>query len=176
MARDTLRLAQITDLHLRWHQPGTSPSFKRRSRLMPELLAEAIEQIKALDVDLLALTGDVLDVPDYVIANDEWIAHDRAQWLAEAEQDYQMIRGLLDASGLTYRVLPGNHDNQPAMALVFGDQSRTFDVAGHRVVCFWDREGEYHVPRRLGRERMLMASSNPLPSGLRSGCRTKPLH
>ncbi|MBI5834410.1 MAG: HAD-IIIA family hydrolase [Armatimonadetes bacterium] len=158
-----LRLAQITDLHLRWHQPGGSPSFKRRSRLMPELLAEAIEQIKTLDVDLLALTGDVLDVPDYVVANDEWIAHDRAQWLAEAEQDYRLIRELLDASGLLYRVLPGNHDNQGAMARVFGHQSRIVEVGGHRVVCFWDREGEYHVPRRLGAERIMAEEQLALP-------------
>jgi len=151
-----LRLAQITDLHLRWHQPGSSPSFKRRSRLMPELLAEAIQQIKDLNVDLLALTGDVLDVPDYVVARDEWIAHDREQWLAEAEQDYRLVRDLLDSSGLRYRVLPGNHDNQPAMARVFGHLPRTFDLSGHRVVCFWDREGEHHVPRRLGAERLLM--------------------
>lgn len=130
-----LRLAQFTDLHARLHQSGTSDSPERLSRVVPELLPRALAR---LDVDFVALTGDLLDVPDS--------GREPAAILA----DYRWLRATLEAWGGRWCVLPGNHDDSAAMLAVFGDLPREWHVDGWRLVSFWDEEGDAHVPQRRG--------------------------
>ena len=48
----------------------------------------------------------------------------------------------------------GNHDNRELTKHVFGHLPSDQVVAGHRVLCFWDEEGDDdNVPQRLGAER-----------------------
>ena len=148
-----MRLAQITDLHARWHLPGTSRAAKRRSRLMPELFAEALGLCVDRGAQLIAVTGDLLDVPDYILEHDDYYDYRRDLFEREAEADYRLLRGLLDQTGLPYVVLPGNHDWIAVMQRVFGDRPAVMDLNGYRVASFWDRDFYSHVPRRLDRER-----------------------
>lgn len=145
-----MRIAQITDLHLRHHQPGSSAANLRRSRLMPELFGQALENIRRQDVDLLAVTGDLLDMPVWLVGPD-WGFHldEAAPWLAWAEADYRLLKRLLNDSGLRYTVLPGNHDVPKVMWRVFNRDENVFDIAGHRIVRFCDEEYECHMPRRF---------------------------
>jgi D-glycero-D-manno-heptose 1,7-bisphosphate phosphatase len=148
-----MRIAQITDLHLRHHLPGVTQN-KRRIRHMAELFPRALDTIAQQQVDLVAVTGDLVDVPD-------WLMHplggfeydDAAIWRDAALKDYQLVRDALDASGLRYMVLPGNHDDESLMWQVFDAEANAIDVAGHRVIRFCDREWEYHMPRRFTPQR-----------------------
>ncbi len=149
-----MRIAQITDLHLRHHQPGTSAVGSRRSRLMASLLEKAIRQISDEKADLLALTGDLLDAPFWLSRPTPGFAGDDVgYWSQVVEADYRLIKELLDESGLRYMVLPGNHDWNEAMWRVFDPAANAMDVAGRRVLRFCDNEHEGNVAYRFHPQR-----------------------
>ena len=115
-----MRIAQITDLHLRHFLPGTCPVTARLGRMMPDLLPQALEQIKKQQVDVLVVTGDLLDVPGWVENLPRGFEVDDNQlWAEAAAKDYRLIKKMLDDSRLEYMVLPGNHDLPQAMWQVF---------------------------------------------------------
>lgn len=154
-----VRIAQITDLHLRHHQPGLAGINARRARLMPELFQEALNRIAQQEVDLIAVTGDLLDVPAWVIDPPRGFQmDDMGPWLEAAERDYRLLRRMLDAVGVPYIVLPGNHDDERVMWRVFDRGANTLDVAGFRVVRFCDHEHAGHRPRRFLDQRVLWES------------------
>lgn len=154
-----MRLAHLTDLHARRHLPGTSRLVQRRSRLAPDLFAEALDLCRRRGADAVAVTGDLLDVPDYILSGDDYYNYRRDLFEQETEADYRLLRHLLDQSGLPWVALPGNHDWIAVMSRVFGDRPLTMDVGGYRLVSFWDRDHDAHVPRRLDRERTLWESA-----------------
>lgn len=139
-----MRIVHLTDLHLRCHLPGTSSIKTRRSRAMLAALARVAPRISALEPDLLALTGDLLDYPL------EHAADPRFRSLALA--DLAALREALKPLACTQIVLPGNHDVDELCAQVFPPM-RECVVAGYRVFAFGDREGPGHVPLRCGQER-----------------------
>lgn len=150
-----MRIAQITDLHARHFLPGNAIRSACESRTAFNLLPEALKLIAAWEPDLLAITGDILDVPLYTLRPTDYYAPDIAHWPELARKDYQAIKDILDASGLRTTVLPGNHDLDAAFWDVFDPEPRTFEIAGHTVARFYDREGFMHVPQRIHRERDL---------------------
>jgi histidinol-phosphate phosphatase family protein len=163
-----MRIAHITDLHLRHHLPGTASLNARRSRQMATLFAEALRQARQQGADLVALTGDLLDVPSWLTSPVPGFLMDEPDtWRAAAASDYQLLREMLDECGLPYLVLPGNHDDPSLMGRVFDLRSDTRDVAGHRIARFCDYEHEGHVPRRYVPSRdlfdALMADDSGLP-------------
>lgn len=149
-----MRIAQITDFHLRQATPGTASMPRRRSREMAKLLERALAQIAAQRVDLLAVTGDLVDVPNWLIQPVPGFTLDVPEpWRRAVLEDYRLIRRMLDATGLRYCVLPGNHDHEELLWQVFDPDANVIEVAGHRVVRFCDREHDAHVPRRFIPER-----------------------
>ena len=62
------RLLHFTDMHLRWHLPGTATDPLRRSREMPAVLERLGAGLKAHSPAGLVLSGAVLDVPAPVVA------------------------------------------------------------------------------------------------------------
>ncbi len=140
-----IRIAHITDFHLRHHLPGTSTATKIISRHMPDILARVVARIRAHKPDLLVVSGDLVDVPPHGL-------HTRAV-LRATEQDLRLIRRLLARAGCRLCVVPGNHDHFHKVTRVFDNLPRNFICAGHRVVSFWDEETDFHVPRRLLAER-----------------------
>jgi D-glycero-D-manno-heptose 1,7-bisphosphate phosphatase len=148
-----MRIAHVTDLHLRWYQPGSSPANRRRSRDMVERFKEVLQQIRQEKVDLLVLTGDLLDAPSWLWENTYGFeTDDPALWLPAVEQDYQLVKQMLDDSGLRYLTLPGNHDHMGLYRKVFNPEP-IVDIAGYRFVSFFDVEGDGHFPRRFMHER-----------------------
>ncbi len=149
-----MRIAQITDLHLRHHLPGSADIPRRRSRAMAWMFPRALEEARAAGADLVAVTGDLLDVPS-------WLSHpepgfetdDPPSWRAAATADYRWVKACLDGCGMPYLVLPGNHDHEELFASVLDLSERRRDIAGHRVIRFTDREHAGHVPRRFAGER-----------------------
>jgi histidinol-phosphate phosphatase family protein len=137
--------------------PGHPYSFRRRGRLIPELLPRALEIAREARADLIALTGDLVDVPDMIARGDDYYELPRAERLAQAERDYRLLKQLLDASRIAYAVLPGNHDHASTLWKVFPRRNDYWDLPqGYRIVRFTDVEGDQHVPRRLDRERHLL--------------------
>ena len=117
----TCRVAQITDLHLRQTLAGSSSCVDRRSREMPQLLAKALRHLAGHNVDMVALTGDLVDVPNYILEHDDYYAYPCQEILAAAETDYRWLKETLEQAGLPYMVLPGNHDAEAVMRRVFGE-------------------------------------------------------
>jgi hypothetical protein len=140
-----MRIAHLTDIHLRHHLPGTSEKTERQCRRMPELLPQALQRIADAKVDLLALTGDLIESPEQITRE----THE------QAVHDYQMIRDHLHASGLRYIITPGNHDHEPAMWEVFPRNDDVVEIAGLTIARYCDREYPPHIPRRTGRSAEL---------------------
>ena len=126
---------------------------------MSELLNHALAHFKARAVDLIVVTGDLVDVPTFILEPNDYYHMPVAPWLPLVEADYRQIKALLDNAGIPYVVLPGNHDYEPLMWQVFDRSCNVVDIqAGtsdtpYRVARFCDREWEGHVPRRFDRER-----------------------
>ena len=147
----TLRIAQITDLHARGSILGESRHAQRLCRDVWTLLPLALERVAKAGVDLLVLTGDLVDAPDYLCVwpNAEVQDDDARRVLV----DYQRLKAMLDQSCLRYLVLPGNHDADYLMWRVFGRGEDEFDLGGFRIARFIDHETDNHIPRRLGEDR-----------------------
>jgi len=162
-----MRIAQLTDLHLRDSLWGPCAVSRRRSHHMVRLLTIALEQIKKRNVDLLVVTGDLLDVPSWIERPMPGFQYDTPDvWQAAALRDYQLVRRMLDESQLKYMVLPGNHDAPSLMWQVFDQQADEMDVAGWRVVRFCDYEHEgnqahRYSPQRLRWDELVAAEDGP---------------
>lgn len=149
-----LVLGQITDLHARQHLPGSCPANRRRSREAFKLLGEALETLKNQGAEHVAITGDLLDVPQCVLAPDNRFRYPTEAWRNLARRDYEAMKQILDHAGLPYTVLPGNHDDELTFYQVFGTGPTVLDLPqGYRLLRFDDREWAGHVPRRFDRER-----------------------
>ncbi len=127
---EACRLAHITDLHWRQAIPGTSGCHNRKSRLIPSGLSDALQAIKKEGIGIVALTGDLLDVPDGELS---------PQMLDWVEKDYVSLKKTLDESGLKYMVVPGNHDHVEIMFKVF-EKRRQLVHEGYELVGFFDFE------------------------------------
>ena len=67
MSGERLRILHLTDLHLRQSLPGTAQQPKRLSRDMPDILRCLGDRLDEWSPDVIALTGDLLDVPEDVV-------------------------------------------------------------------------------------------------------------
>ncbi|NOZ29765.1 MAG: hypothetical protein GXP39_17190 [Chloroflexi bacterium] len=140
-----MRIAHISDLHLRHHLPGTSDLPQRRCRAVPELFAQAVRRMREERPDLLIVTGDLLDYP--------LDALDDPEMQARGERDLHLIAGLLDQVGCPYVVVYGNHDHPDLVRRVFDPLCADHVFGGYRLLCFHDKEAADHFPERRERER-----------------------
>ncbi len=140
-----LRIAHISDLHLRAALPGTSSVSRRLSRQVPGLLAEALRAIREAAPDLVAVTGDLVDHPLYDLRD--------SRLAAAGERDLRLVRQAFDSLACPVAFLPGNHDAPELFRRVFADQQVDFDVKGWRILVFNDEEVDCHAPQRMGGER-----------------------
>jgi 3',5'-cyclic-AMP phosphodiesterase len=165
-----LRIGHISDLHLRQHLSGTSAVAARRSRDMPGLLVEALRALRGAEVDVVVITGDLIDHPHE--------PQDTVQNLRDGELDLLLVAEALAQLPCPWAVLPGNHDHPELFQRVFGSQPREIEVQGTRIISFfdWDRplptalEADnvpVNVPRRVGAERRcfadVLADTDPRP-------------
>ncbi len=129
----------------------------RRSREVLAKFADALQEAVRREVDVIAITGDLLDVPHFLIDGIArgFVMPEAEAWMAGVEKDYETIRELLEKTGLPYAVLPGNHDLPSVFFKVFPEQPE-LKVKGFRVVSFCDYEHEGNVPRRFMPARGLL--------------------
>lgn len=153
-----MRIAHITDPHVRRHVPGSSVLPTRRSREAAELFERAVADAVRRGCDVLAITGDLVDVPGYLFARDRDTRADAALWDL-VRRDYRWIRQVLDDSGLPWIALPGNHDSAVVMREEFGPQPYVVDHGGVRFISFWDRETRDHTPQRVLSDRRRFESA-----------------
>ncbi|MEZ4708676.1 MAG: metallophosphoesterase [Caldilineaceae bacterium] len=142
-----MKIAHISDLHMRYHLYGSAAVPDRLSRLMPDRLTKAVSQIVADAPDLLVLSGDLLDYPieDMESAN--------PMTPALGLGDLRLIAQILEDASCPLALVHGNHDNRELVRQVFAHAPDEQVVAGHRVLCFWDEEDDDNVPRRIAAER-----------------------
>ncbi|MCZ7600386.1 MAG: hypothetical protein M5U09_25330, partial [Gammaproteobacteria bacterium] len=138
---------------------GTSRLVQRRGRLAPDLFAEALDLCRRRSADAVAVTGDLLDVPDYILSGDDYYNYRRDLFEQETETTTACSATCWTSRDCRGWRCPGNHDWIAVMSRVFGDRPLTMDVGGYRLVSFWDRDHDAHVPRRLDRERTLWESA-----------------
>jgi hypothetical protein len=149
------RLLHFTDMHLRINQPGTATDPLRLSRSMPAALDRLAKRIKKFSPDVLIMSGDLLDVPDEVIAGGTPDDHSHEEWVEKAKADFQLIRDWFETTDVPYVVVPGNHDHEGAFAGVFGPPPKPRDIAGLRFFCFWDELANDKQPLRTDARKAL---------------------
>lgn len=109
-----MRFAHITDLHARYALPNSSRFPARRSRCIRSLFSRALDFLKKeWRVDLLLITGDLVDVPFYAIERKD------PEILSLAREDYLWIYRCLEDIGIPYLVFWGNHDDKDTFQHVF---------------------------------------------------------
>lgn len=97
-----LKIAQITDLHI-----GGDYNGKYKVKENFEKVIQAIPK----DIDLLIITGDVVD--------DERVAYVNPE---DVEKNYNYVRDFIESNIKSdYLVLGGNHDDMNILKDVFGD-------------------------------------------------------
>lgn len=153
-----MRIAHITDPHIRRHVPGSAVIPTRRSREAAALFERAIADAVQRGCDVLAVTGDLVDVPDYLFDRDRDTRADGELWQL-VRLDYRWIREVLDGSGVPWIALPGNHDSHRVMRDEFGPRPYVVDHGGVRFVSFWDRETGDHTPQRILTDRRRFESA-----------------
>jgi len=147
-----MRIGHLSDSHLRRSIPGTSEIAIRLCREAPRLLEAALAALRAEGADIVVVTGDLLDLPGYQLDGDS-----SAELRAAVREDYELVRELLDASGLPYLVVPGNHDDAAIMGEVFAERGQpgtgVLEFGGVRFAAFWDAaDPATHEPLRVGAE------------------------
>ena len=154
-----MRIAHLSDFHARRHVAGHPQILKRRARLAPDLLAQAIAEISTHSPDVLAVTGDLVDVPFYGM-NDPEI-------LDRTKQDLDLLKGIINRIDCPVIYLYGNHDHPGSFRDIFGDQTLDQTIDGYRFVTFLDDEVRDNTAERLGdqRERFdrVLSDSDPTP-------------
>jgi calcineurin-like phosphoesterase family protein len=113
--RFRMRIAQVTDLHIGFEPDN--PAELNRQRLVAVLA-----RVAELRPDLLLLTGDLTERAD--------------------RESYWQLRIILEASGLPFQLLVGNHDRRAPFETVFpghvgadGFTHRAIDMGPVRLVC-----------------------------------------
>ncbi|MBR0650275.1 hypothetical protein GXW78_11430 [Roseomonas terrae] len=141
----------VTDLHLRQALPGHAGHLHRLSRRMPALLDALSGRIAAVAPDLVAVTGDLLDVPHALLDGEP--GHDLRAITQAALADYLLVRRWLDSLGRPWMVLPGNHDHGPAFDVVFGSEPVTRPCGHLTIHAFHDWEQAGNQALRIGPSR-----------------------
>ena len=125
MAGDRLRILHLTDLHMRQALTGTAHQSERLSRDIPKFLECLGDRLSEWTPDVIAVTGDLLDVPDDVV--DASLSGNSpeayAEAVAQATLDYRWMHDWLENTALDWVVIPGNHDHRAAFVDVFSTAS-----------------------------------------------------
>lgn len=146
-----LKILQITDFHLRQALAGHNGHVHRLSRHVPKLLEAMNGRIAEEAPDLVAVTGDLLDVPHALLDGDR--AYDLKTIVQQSLADYAMVRRWLEGLGRPWMALPGNHDYGPAFDVVFGTSPEVMQIGHFAVHAFRDWEQAGNQALRIGASR-----------------------
>lgn len=150
-----LRVLHLTDLHLRRSQSGTANQPERLSREIPDLLQRLADRLHEWAPNVIAMTGDLLDVPEDVLNGNLRLREPTAgaEAVGAAFEDYRWIRKWLDSVGVPWVVIPGNHDHRRAFSSSFQTASPDVCYGGWRFIGFDDDLDPGRTPTRFNAER-----------------------
>lgn len=123
---------------------------------MAGILKKVLQRMKNSRVDILVLTGDIVDAPEITRSGNNYYMDLLTPFREMVKKDYRLVRTLLEQSGIPWMILPGDCDIYDLFNEVFGDQAAIKDIKGFRIVSFTDRQWDEKLPRRFDRERRLM--------------------
>jgi Icc protein len=146
-----LKILQVTDFHLRRALAGHNGHVHRLSRHVPQLLEAMAQRIADEAPDLVAVTGDLLDVPHALLDGDR--SYDLKTIVQQSLADYGLVRRWLEGLGQPWMVLPGNHDYGPAFDVVFGTSPEVMRFGEVAVHAFRDWEQAGNQALRIGPSR-----------------------
>lgn len=146
-----VRILQVTDFHLRASLPGHNGHVHRLSRHLPKLLEALAPRIRDEAPDLVAVTGDLLDVPHALLDGDK--SYDLKTIVQQSLADYALVRRWLEGLGRPWMVLPGNHDYGPAFDVAFGTSPEVMQLGECAVHAFRDWEQAGNQALRIGPSR-----------------------
>ena len=126
---------------------------------MPAALNRLTKCIKEFTPDVIVMTGDLLDMPDEVVAGGSPDDRSHDQWMDEAKADFQLVWDWFKSTAVPFVVVPGNHDHEGAFAQIFGGPPEPRDIAGLRFFCFWDELAEDRQPQRTGERKDLFENA-----------------
>ncbi len=131
---DELNLLIITDVHYVDQAKHTCPHESRKASLGLELVQRGLRwALRTIDVDAIALLGDLLD-------------NGKAE---DAELDLIALRDAINSFGKPIMLVPGNHDTPPEhMAAILGDEPGAREIKGYQLITFADRYDENDVTTR----------------------------
>jgi 3',5'-cyclic AMP phosphodiesterase CpdA len=143
-------MAQISDLHLPVLAKRNS-GFLTDTEREYELFERTVLRIAGLNVDVLAVTGDILEIAD---SGNPLIPPIGASLsgLQKILESYATIHRILASSTLKYIIIPGNHDYEKLFWQVFDRQSDIIERGGYTFVSFADSLDDKQIPARTGRE------------------------
>lgn len=154
-----MRLLHLSDLHLRLTQYGTADKPERLSRKVPELLQRLGAAMSRIAPDVIAITGDLLDVPKPLLRGEIRDEALRREMISAAVEDYIFVRRWLEQSARPFVVLPGNHDLFQPFYQVFAGQPMDMTIGRIRLLSFHDWEQAGNIPYRLNAQRELFDRS-----------------
>ena len=143
------KILHFTDMHMRQSISGHSGFSERLSRKIPSLLNKLGEVIDLEKPDLIAASGDLLDVPHDLLHRTS-PAQLYAQTFDEALEDYTFLRGWLENLGVPFLVVPGNHDLAEPFDRVFGGCPNTHQVSNWEAHAFPDWDSKDSIAERQG--------------------------
>ena len=141
--RERVRVAHLSDLHLRYNLPGDPQPTDRFGRLVPQLLTDMVSKLRELKPDLLLLTGDLLDYPQ---------SNTDDELREQALLDLLLLQEIVLPIDCPVLAIAGNHDpSADLVSRVFGRPTLWLD-GQFQILFFHDFEDEQHVSQRVGDE------------------------
>lgn len=154
--QNKIRIGQITDIHLHQHLPGPASIGNRRSRQMPELFQKAAEHLIQEKIDVLVLTGDIIDVPRWTWKDGFYYDYPLDWWHQQIEREYLEFKTFLSTLPFPVICLPGNHDHPFYFRKIFGVSTGPIPIKGFHFYSFHDWPIRGSAGRRIHHERQLM--------------------
>lgn len=151
-----VRVLHLTDLHMRQALPGTAEGDERLSREIPAALGRLEAKFTDWTPDAIAMTGDLLDIPDILYGGVEGLDPEiDAETAAAATEDYCWMLNWLEGTGLPFAAIPGNHDLEDVFRRAFPGPG-VAAAAGLRFVRFFDVVDDKMSPIRTAAGERLM--------------------
>ena len=145
-----MRIAHVSDLHLPVFVRGVLKSTLDIDREY-ELFETTVSKIVVLDVDILVITGDILEIPESLDTTDP-LGQSPVLDIKNIISSYHKVHEIITASNVRYLIIPGNHDQEMTFWQVFDSNADSMEIDGYSIVCFSDMVDDNSIPVRRGGE------------------------
>ncbi len=148
-----LKIAHLSDLHFRNRIPGPANIPTRHGRTLYKKFPQILAKLEEEGIDILVLTGDILDAPRWMTRDGFYYDVDISYWEQMVYLDYLSVAAMLKSVSFKTIILPGNHDHPKMFRKVFGRQLEPVEVKGYTFYAFADWPHRASHGRRFDKER-----------------------